>query len=304
MPTARRHHFVSQFYLANFSDSAKSGKLNVLDVETGKWFSASPMNVGVERDFNRVERENAPVDALEVALAQFEGEAAAALTRVVQSKSYPSDEDLNYLLNVVGLLHVRNPRSRSAYQDFRDRSLRALARQLVSDPEVFASTANSAAAAGYLDAASVSYREVKQFVESNEYMIEISLDSIHEMEFQVFDDILPILGERYWSLLTPKDDACRFITSDHPVVITPKKLPVVPVGLGTRNTELIFPLSPELLLYGVFENPLKDIVAIPPSRVAAFNTRILFSALRQVFCSEERFVMRQNGEEVFCANAA
>lgn len=304
MTTTRRHHFVSQFYLANFADPNKPGQLNVLNVDTGVWFSTAPKNVGVETDFNRVERIGAPIDALESALAQFEGEAAAALKRTVESKSYPSDEDLNYLLNMIGLYHVRNPRSRSAYLEFKDRSLRTLAHQIVRDPDIFASITESARDAGELNAESVSYEKVKQFVESNQYTIDVSLDSVHNMEFQVFDDVLPILGQRHWSLLTPQDDICRFITSDHPVVITPKEPPVVPVGLGTKETELIFPLSPELLLYGVFETPLKKVVAIPASRMAAFNTRILFSSLRHAFSSEPRFIMRRNGQEVFCANAA
>ena len=91
---ARRHHYVPQAYLAAFTSTGeKDGQFYVLDVETGRAFRTSPLNVGAQRDFNRVEVDGHPPDAIESALAPFEGSAVAAIRRVIDSEAFPNDSD-------------------------------------------------------------------------------------------------------------------------------------------------------------------------------------------------------------------
>ena len=304
MATARKHHFVSRFYLKNFLDPALDGQLNVLDVRTGRWFSTQPANIGAKRDFNRVERENLPIDALENAIAQFECGTSAAMNRLVASREYPNPDDLNWILNLVGLYAVRNPSFRAAYNSARNAEIRTIGNMLVSDEKLFESQLRSAQEAGYVSATDVSFDEMRRFIESEEYDIEIPSNENHDVEFKAFDKILPILGERYWTLLVVNDDCFNIISCDHPVIITYKEPSARPVGLGTKNTELIFPLSPEFLLYGVYEDPLKEVVELSQSKISAFNTRIAANADRHIFSSKGHFLMRRNGEVVQCTNAA
>ncbi len=90
MSTARRHHYVPQGYLAAFTDTGtKEGQFCVMEVESGDCFSTSPKNVGVARDFNRVDADGQPIDALESALASFEGEAVEVIRKVLLSQTFP-----------------------------------------------------------------------------------------------------------------------------------------------------------------------------------------------------------------------
>ncbi|MEC4675469.1 MAG: DUF4238 domain-containing protein, partial [Nitrospirota bacterium] len=62
-----------QAYLAAFTRmGSKDDQFFVLDVHIGHSFSTSPINVAVERDFNRVDIEGKSIDAIEQALAPLE----------------------------------------------------------------------------------------------------------------------------------------------------------------------------------------------------------------------------------------
>lgn len=113
---ARKHHYVPRAYLGGFTATGtKDGKFFVLDVESGRAFRTSPANVAAERDFNRVDIEGRSPDAIETALAPFEGQAVEAIRRVIETQTYPNDQDWNLILNLLALLAVRNPRMRTSF---------------------------------------------------------------------------------------------------------------------------------------------------------------------------------------------
>lgn len=302
MASARKHHYVSQFYLEGFCDTqAPSRGTHVLDVNTGKWFHTSTSNIGAERDFNRINVDGREIDALETELSQFEGEAAAALRRVIDSKKLPDDEDLNWILNLICLYVCRNPRMRAGFNRAREQTVRILGEILVSNEQIYNSHIAKAKEAGYVKPNSVSFDEIRRFVHSGEYEIEIPTDENHRVEFHAFDTVLPLLGERYWTLLITEAGAPGFICCDHPVTITYKERGRrMSVGVGTKNTELVFPLNPNLALYGVYETPLKSEVKIGADRLATFNSRIAFNAKRHIYSCKPYFVMRKDGQLITC----
>jgi hypothetical protein len=63
------------------------GQLFVVDRTTERAFRAPPKYVAAERDFNRIEVEGMDRDAVERALAEFEGKVAPALERLKAAKS-------------------------------------------------------------------------------------------------------------------------------------------------------------------------------------------------------------------------
>jgi len=130
VPIARAHHFVPQCYLASF---APGGKINVFDLESGKDpFSTNTKNVARERDFNRLDSDDLPPDALETAYAEFEGELAPVLKKLVSGGACSVD-DFSYILTLMGVLAVRNPRYRANFADFQNNvRLKMLAMQLSS----------------------------------------------------------------------------------------------------------------------------------------------------------------------------
>ncbi len=304
MSTARRHHYVSEFYLENFVDPKTAGHINVLDITSGHRFRSSPENVCAKRDFNRVNSDDLPIDALENALSGFEDETSDVLKRVVARATYPSDEELNWLLNLVALYATRNLRFRSIQQEARDKTIRLMGSALASDERLFESELKKARDAGYVESSQVDFQEFRDLIRSNNYQIEIPQDKFHDTEFKAMDKVLPLLGERIWSLLILAGEPWSAISCDHPIITVHKNQFSKIVGLGTRNTELIFPLSPRVVLYGVYEDPIKEVVEISDSKLAWLNTCTYSNARKHVFSSSPEFLMRHNNETIQCSIAA
>src|SRR5579862_1728781 len=121
--TAHGHHFISRCYLKGFAvPRRKTGhfQVQVYDRETRKVFTTAIENVGKERDFNTVHFEGVEPDALEAGLARFEGELAPALERTLAASTFTSDDDQAFVLNLVGLFALRNPRWRERMRKFRE----------------------------------------------------------------------------------------------------------------------------------------------------------------------------------------
>lgn len=302
-PIARRHHYLPQGYLAAFTDSGlKDGQFCVLDVQTGNSFRTSPLNVAAERDFNRIEVPGHRPDAIENALAPFEGEAASAIRRIIDTEAFPTDSDWNLILNLLGLIAVRNPKLRGSFNRSREQVLRRVSDLLVSDKQLWDHHVKKAREAGEHISDSVSFEDVKKFVDDENYEIEFHPEGNLRVEFHAFNELLPLLGQRTWSLLVAPAEGPEFICSDHPVTLLWKGGRSGPVGFGLKETEVFFPLGRRIGFYGVFESPLKPVVRCKPGHVATMNRRVAWNAERQVFSTLERFFVWHEGEarEVRC----
>jgi hypothetical protein len=96
---SRKHHFVSQGYLAQFTNTGTSkGMLCGFDLSTYQCFRAKPEAVAFEVDFNRIEMEGTAPDAIEMALSRFEGRAIRAIREICRTGKLPSDDAFSYRL--------------------------------------------------------------------------------------------------------------------------------------------------------------------------------------------------------------
>lgn len=110
-------------------------------------------------------------------------------------------------------------------------------------------------------------------------------------EFNALDKVLPLLGQRTWSVLVAPPEGPEFICSDHPVTLVWKGGREGHVGYGLRETEVFFPLGRRVGFYGVYETPLKPVVTCRPLNVAIMNQRLLNSAERHVYSAVESFAV-------------
>ncbi len=81
----RRHHYVSQFYLQQFSDSNE--QIQTVDVINRRQFVAHSRNVAVMRDFNRINIEGHDRNEIERFLSNIEGKAAKVRSDTNSNKS-------------------------------------------------------------------------------------------------------------------------------------------------------------------------------------------------------------------------
>ncbi|MBV9983459.1 DUF4238 domain-containing protein [Bradyrhizobium sp.] len=288
MTIARAHHFVPQCYLASF---AQGGKINVFDFESGKDpFSTNTKNVAQERDFNRIDSDDLPPDALESAYANFEGELAPVLKRLV-SGAPCSEDDFSYILTLMGVLAVRNPRYRANFADFQNNArLKILAVQL-STKERWERQLARMRKDGYLEGVlDVPYETLKAQLEEGAFKFVTTTGEHARTELYALDNLINILAARTWRWVRASNDSGGFITSDHPVCLNWIRRPrgFAPLGYGLSGTTVYFPLSPNLAVIGEFDGPMEDLSA-DVYMVANFNRRILNNAKRQAYMADYKF---------------
>ena len=297
---ARIHHYLPQGYLGGFTDTGtRDGQLHVFDLATRKSFRTRPRNVAAEKDFNLVEVEGQPPDFLEKGLGALEGKASAVIREMGQTKQLAKDEELVYVMNLISLLVVRNPRARRSLTRAKQQTAKTIGEMLVSDRKVWEHHLRKAREAGYVTGPDVSFERMKEFVDGEQYTIEVATQALIRTELSVFDHVLQSVGSRYWSLLDAAPDAPDFITCDHPITLVFKDPKANgPIGVRLKQTEIVFPISPRQALRGVFEDPFKPVVSVKPLGVAAINTRILRHADRQLYSRKPEVSVLRNGEVV------
>lgn len=294
--TARQHHYVPQCYLKGFVRHRDNPKLHVLDGRTRKAFSTHPKNVAQERDFHAIQVEGLPADAVEASLAEFEGQLAPALQRVIESRSLKDEDDRAYLLNLIALLAVKNPSHRDVMRDFVARISKQMMAMALSTPEIWEAQVEGAKAAGYMPQdAPTDYEAMSAFVAEGQYDIELATGAHVGMELDVFNDILPLVARRKWTLLRAPPRLTGFLTSDHPVSLhcsNPEAHGPFSPGLGMPDTRLLFPVSNSLAMIGSFEGEDGEHDA-PAEVIAAFNTAVIARSRRQVYARDGEFLYRE-----------
>lgn len=298
----RKHHYLPQAYLAAFTlTGTKDGQFCVFDVASGRAFRTSAGNVAHERDFNRINVDGQSPDAVESALAPFEGDAVNAIRRILENHSFPDDRDWNLVLNLLGLIAVRNPRLRESFNHSREQVLQRLADLLVSDEKVWERHIQKTRDAGE-QIPDVPFEKCKSFVKSGAYTFDFHQEGNLRAEFNAFDEVLPHLGQRTWSILVAPSNGPEFICSDHPVTLTSKDESRAPHGYASHKTEIFFPLGRRVGFYGVYETPLKPVVNCRPMNVAIMNMRVMNCAERHVYSALNEFSAWRNGtiEKIKC----
>ena len=287
---AKDHHFVPVCYLAAFTDTGtEDGRLYVFDFEVGRFFRQRPRNVAFEKHFNRVEIDGQPPDTLEKAFGQFEGQAISVVRSICSEGDLPPDEQLSFVLNLIALLAVRNPRGRRSMTAARQRTTRIIGDLLVSDRRIYEREAASAREAGFVSGPDVPYEKMKELIERDEYTIDIPTDTHLDTELRVFQKILNGLGSRYWSILVAAPDAPDFITCDHPANLVPK--------------QMVFPLDPRTAVVAARENPMPRRIVLNPKGIAEVNARIVEQADRQIYSHTTDVSILYDGEVVEVALA-
>jgi len=296
---ARNHHFVPQGYLGGFtSDGTREGRLFVSDLVSRSVFETKPRNVGAKRDFNRIETEGHDPDALERQLGKFEGKAISVIRGIRESGELPADEELSYVINLMALLVVRNPKSRRTMNTARRQTVRVIGCMLSSDTRLFEYHVAKAKEDGFIrQDAEVSFEAMRKFIEDDQYTVTVSTSESLSLELGGFENALRLLGSRYWSLVTAAADAPDFVTCDHPVAPVfkdPKR--GGPIGYGLPQTEVSFPLNSRQALLGVLEDPLQPRLEARAKQVAAINSRTVHYADRQVYSGTASvMVLRSDG---------
>jgi len=93
MPGPKRHHYLSQFYLAGFTSTGKKdGDLYAFNIEKRKVRKSNVREEGHEKYFNRIQAEGFDENYLENELSKFESKASDVLKKIIKDRRLPSIE--------------------------------------------------------------------------------------------------------------------------------------------------------------------------------------------------------------------
>jgi hypothetical protein len=294
--TARQHHYVPQCYLKGFVRRREKPKLFCVDAKERRTFNTAPVNVAVERDFHRVDIEGLSLDAFENALSGFEGELSQALARIIATRSIQNESDRAYLFNFIGLMATKNPRLREIMRASREQTTKTIMSMATATPERWAAHVRRAKDAGYIENdANDDYEQMRNFIENDEYKIDVSPAAHLATELKIFDRILPLVFHRKWMLFRAPPNVTGFVTSDHPMCLmwSDPKLHggFYPPGLGLKGTQLLFPISNELAAIGAFEMHEQEVDA-DELIMAQINGSIILHATRQIYARDNTFLYK------------
>jgi hypothetical protein len=289
---ARHHHYLPQCYLRGFAvGSGKRCRLTVATIAGKHYFETNPRNVGGVRDFNRIDIAGFTPDAVEGMLANFEGQVATALRNVAESLKFDGDDRV-FILNLVALLAVRSPQMREHWRQMEESLMKKMLGLSLSSKDRWEAQQAAMVKAGKgpkPGEPTISYEQAKEFYQKDEYDITLNREHHLEIEFKAHNAVLNALMDRKWEMhAIASDNVGCFVTTDRPVVLTwnnPEEVPALyreSPGFGMPDTEVLFPITKNLIVIGSFEG--KDgTVSATTSFAAGANTKMIHHAFEQMY---------------------
>lgn len=291
---ARNHHYVPQAYLRAFTDGgSKKSKFTVYDVATGDRFETIPRNVCAVRDFNRISVPGMDANAIETGMGKFESLIAPAIAKLDSTNQFEGDVR-NTILNLIALLAVRHPERRESMRKFHAQLAKVTMDVVLGRPEMYERITAEMKSDGKMADGGPTYDEVKAFFDGDKYDIEVSNERHLQSEEAMHETVLPLLSQRNWMLYRVDPAGGHLITSDNPVSLTWRNPSQVPAhyrhspGFAMRDTEVVFPLTKNLVLIGTFDGHNGYEIA-RPKLVAAANGRIAAYCSRQIYSPKRGF---------------
>lgn len=293
--TARNHHYVPQFYLRGFSDpNLQNEQLHVIDKEKRRHFVTTPRNIASQRDFNRINIQGYPMDAIERQLAQIEGRVATVLRSIAENATLPEENtDIDYLIVFAAILAANNPQIRDRLIDRDRETFRQMMQSSVASRETYESRLS------YLGIEDqIGYEAAKAFVESGKYTISIKDPFGYYLAVVfhgLYEAVLPVYSTMEWSLVITEEDETDFICSDLPAVLFRIVNTILPVpnetdltGNITESLELTMPLNPRMAIYAT---TFPTEYQMSP---ACINKRTIDASMRHIYCSNLDFKFFDN----------
>jgi hypothetical protein len=257
-----------------------------------KTFRTTPKNVASERDFNRVDVEGMDPNAVEKALAEFEGLVAPALERIKAAKSLSEKKDRDALMNLICALAIRNPRQRKTINEFvAEVAQRMLEVGLETEKRWQSEVAQMKAAGRWDENSKVSYEDIKSMITERRHTIEVAKEFNIAMEIEQHKPLLEHLGKRKWQMLVANKGSGGFVTTDVPVCLRwsdGQDHGMFSPGFGVNGTEVIFPISTNLALIGSFEGD-ESVADADIFTAGNINTIVIGNAHKQVYAHDYSF---------------
>jgi hypothetical protein len=249
MGEPKRHHYVPQFYLENFTDPDTCGLLWVRSSSdrSGVWRRRGPRAVAYEIDFYaRTNVEGEKDNELEKALSHLESFFAGTLSTVLRSDELSAQDRTTFALFVANML-VRVPITRQMANEKLDTLMLERSQRVrqgfLDNPESLDTYVREQ---GAQSGSHHSAEQLLHYLDPEQYRIGVTEATAMNAAFQLVPAYALALLGMDWLFMESDtaQDANYFITSDCPVtVIRPRDVFSTNQGLWNPDLEISLPLS-------------------------------------------------------------
>ena len=286
MSVPKNHHYISKFYLRNFTESGDEKEmLFAYDKVKNNYFRSNPDDICYIKYFNKISFPGKEY-IVETEQAKVESVLAISFKEIIETKNYPNDEQLVHILNFIALVSLRDPKTRGIfdklYTDIADKFMS----MTMSSEKIYK---DQCLQAGIKEEDILPYEEQKKFTEDkSRYTLEVNQEVHIKSEIEAIEELVNILYQRNWYLIISDETIGEFITSDYPVSIAPlnKSDNLQHLVFGMKNTEVCFPISKYLAFSGIFENKKQKKFIATKDIVNKINKATYDFANKQVFSTK------------------
>lgn len=302
VPEPRRHHYVTESFLAGFTESgSRSDMLWVHDLKDKRRRQQRPNQVAHERDFYRVEITGNHPLMVEDAYAELEGRAMPVVREIEATHELPPPERLKALLGFVAHQTVRVPHHRRWLSDAMSRIAKLELEMSAGTPELFAERVEGLKSQG-VETEGLTHEHVREVIDSDAFSLEPPQSWLVAHAVVDGERVFQCLVQRNWGIQVADEGLARFIASDNPVALVPVEQTAMSNGWGwaTPGTAAIVPISKRIVLVGTFEPlPWGTTRILDTAReVALINGFTVLRASRFVFSAGPDFIWTKSDGRV------
>lgn len=290
MTAAKRQHYVPRLHLQHFAGQEPKGHVWTYDAQTSQVRSAMPEQTAVESHFYSVENDDGTMNTgIEQKLADIESKAAPIYEGLLQGIIPGETQARADFATFLAIMYVRTPAMRRMSADMISRHAQILNYAYGTNEKAFdALYRRVAGEGGPVLSPEQKERLRRDMIDPTNYIIEVPRErTLHVLGAS--DNLAPILFQMKWSLAFPGHG--YFITTDNPIVreVDPKsRHPIYgDHGFLNKTAEVVFPLSPTLLLLLSWNKEARDVGGLERGPVdnvnrvlAAHSDRYLYSHIR------------------------
>lgn len=275
MGKARKHHFIPQFYLRQFTNTDE--KLYVVEksIDTRNWPSSTE-NAGAKRDYHTLDwmDRKADTETIEQRLSEVEDSQASLLKAIVESPESFSDRK-GELAEFIALMYFRVP----AFRDHIEKQLSS----------VVSFTGKILRRQGKLPEPPDIIKDLIKVHGDDIFLLKIANWKIIEFMFDasLHSQISDICSSMNLRILQAKE-ADRFITCDSPIVLFDREYKNhKPYGssFSIKTIEVSFALSPTLMLLASWDG-CEGVFQVSDEEVRRVNWRAIVNAQNYLYMQE------------------
>ena len=264
-----RTHYVPSYYLRGFAVQGARDIIWLFDKATRRSLATQPQNVAAAHDYYSEEVEQFLANLVE-------GPCNAMLRRIREDLQFSVEDKTEFSRYILAMIR-RVPRHRARlYQEvFPD--------AVASTVSEWRTMLQSLMDEGRIDSVAYSHRmaEIDRIEEQWKRSLPEELRPENQRP-QVSREVVDFLASMHWTFVVAEGSS-MFLTSDNPVFYTEG------IGMGKRESELLFPLSTRVALW-VTRIPISDDCAFYHARqflVREANKRTVRNATRYVMYHED-----------------